>query len=420
MSSIIAPGPHGEPWRQRALIALIVLCWAVGALPQIAKYLSGTALIAATLAGAIVVLATVKLVLRSPSEPRPVRPLAWLCGFWLAMLLLYLVLYPLSQRHTVGIGSDAEDALRVAALQLTRLSYPYSAHTYIGNPITPLPGAILLALPFEPLGRVGLQNIFWLTVLIVLCTEWLGDWLKALGFLMVMSLEDLVSVDQFVTGGDYTVNTWYVCAAVMLFLGAHASARSVALRLGTAVLLGVTLSSRLVYPIVIVPLLAAYLARRRGPRAATLCLLTPLIVAIGITVPFYLYDPAQFAPLHVQQKLLFLPRAEAQAVLIGLPLAAALVACSGFLVHLTLARIFLIAGVASSTILLLPSVLMLLQTPVSQFNWQLLSYANASATFVALWAFQALSPLKPRAREFRLLQRLCLAPVPASTQSMPP
>jgi hypothetical protein len=415
-----ATDPSPEPWRRRGLIALIVLCWGIGSLPQLAKYLSGLALLAAAIAGALAVLGIVQLALRAPIDASRRRPIVWLAAFWLVMAALYLALYPLSQRHTLGVGSDAEDALRLAATELTRLHYPYQARTYRGNSITPLPGAVLLALPFMLLDKVGRQNLFWLAVFAAVCARWIGGRMMSLAFLAVMALCDLVSLDQFVTGGDYTVNTWYVCVSVLLFLGASARPLPRSLQLGTATLLGVALSSRMVYPMVFVPLLAAYLGQRQGLRAATRQLLGPILLMIGITLPFYLYDPAHFAPLHVQQKLQFLPHAEAQGLLIGLPALAMLVACAGFLVPLSTARIFLCAGIASGVILLVPSALMLLQKSASPFNWQLLSYANASATLIALWAFHELERLTRRVGEFRRPQPVCPESGPVATQSMRP
>jgi len=39
--------------------------------------------------------------------------------------------------------------------------YPYYETSFLGNPISPMPGALLIALPFYVLGWTALQNIVW-------------------------------------------------------------------------------------------------------------------------------------------------------------------------------------------------------------------------------------------------------------------
>jgi hypothetical protein len=376
-------------WRT-GLSVLIVLCWAVGSVPLLAKYLHGVNLYASSLAGALCI-ATAIAGFRWILVARAGRvTVAWLVTFWAVMLALYLVLYPISQRHIAGVGSDSEDALRIAATQLMSLHYPYYARTYLGNLITPLPGAVLLAVPFQAVHRVSAQNIFWLAIFVGLCARFFRQRATALAFLAIMTFGNLVTLDQFVVGVDYTVNLWYVCAAVCVFLKAHEDNRSTWVRLAAGALLGVTLSSRPVYPLVFTPLLIAYLSQHKNLRGAIAAVVTPLLVAAGVTAPFYVYDPAHFAPLHIEQKLGFLPPPAAHMLLVVLPAMALLAACSGFFLRLTIARVFLIAGMASIVILLTPAVLLLLDRQSQEPSWALFGYANVSVTLIALWAFYAL------------------------------
>jgi len=44
--------------------------------------------------------------------------------------------------------------------------FPYYLRTYMGHAITPMPGALILSLPFLLMGRVSLQGPVWLAVFI--------------------------------------------------------------------------------------------------------------------------------------------------------------------------------------------------------------------------------------------------------------
>ena len=59
----------------------------------------------------------------------------------------------------------------------------------------------------------------------------------------------------------------------------------------------------------------------------------------------------------------------------------------GFLLRLTLPRFFLLAGIASATILVPPGLILSIQDHFPTDGLLLLSYGEASAIFVALWSF---------------------------------
>jgi hypothetical protein len=207
-----------------------------------------------------------------------------------------------------------------------------------------------------------------------------------------MTLGSLVTLQQFVVGSDYMVNLWYVSAAVFLFVRTQEIASGRTSRAVAAIFLALALSSRPVYPLTFIPLIIAYLHQRIGLRRGLLATAVPLALAAAITVPFYLYDPAHFSPLHIQSKLDFLSPDRAHDVLLLLPMAALLVACCGFLVRLCLMRLYLIAGFASGVILLTPAVLSALSQPREPL-WPLLGYGNVAAMLIAMWAFSQLEQL---------------------------
>src|SRR5689334_12248535 len=99
------------------------------------------------------------------------------CALLTLLLLLAVVLfiYPIANVHASMRGSDRDDALLDATAALLRGEYPYSRPTYLGNPITPLPGALLLAIPFVVIGNVALANFFWCGALFLALRWWLGD-----------------------------------------------------------------------------------------------------------------------------------------------------------------------------------------------------------------------------------------------------
>jgi hypothetical protein len=83
----------------------------------------------------------------------------WLLLLFLALTTAFAILYPISLRHPLNIGSDREDALRIELDAVRDHQYPYDAHTFLGNPPTPLPGAMLLAAPFFALGHIAWQKL---------------------------------------------------------------------------------------------------------------------------------------------------------------------------------------------------------------------------------------------------------------------
>src|SRR5206468_7169622 len=74
------------------------------------------------------------------------------------------------------------------------------------------------------------------------------------------------------------------------------------LRLGSAVGLGLALSSR-ANVLALVPLLFAALARREGRRTAVGLLGLALAVCAAVTLPFYAYAPSRFSPLLTADKI---------------------------------------------------------------------------------------------------------------------
>jgi hypothetical protein len=108
---------------------------------------------------------------------------------------------------------------------------------------------------------------------------------------------------EIATGGDMFANGVYVGIFVLLVLKVVPQSHSHPLaNAGAAALLGLGLSSRPTYPMLL-PVLFQYLRNRVGVRAAAGWLTLSIIVLIGVTAPFYLASPSHFAPFHLTTEL---------------------------------------------------------------------------------------------------------------------
>jgi hypothetical protein len=367
------------------IFLLISVCWALSSMYQLVKYFHVYAIFA-VLAGMLGI-AAILTCLRWLQHPGKAQiHWAWLVAFWIVMTALYVAIYPIAQRHTVGLGNDEEDTLRLTAYRLLQRQYPYTGHTYLGNPITPFTGTILLATPFVLLGRASIQNLVWLALFILFCVKFFRFRSTALAFLLVMVLNAADVLNDFVVGADYTINTMYICVAVFLFLRTFDDDEMGWRHLLAGALLGLSLSSRVVY-VVIPPLVLAYLLQRgKGAAAALRSVALPILLAIAITVPFYLYDPAHFSPLEVGAKLKFMPPEYAQLMKILLPALALSIACMGFFLRLSMRRLYLLAGLAAAMIVL-PSGLIAFGMHQNGYGIESVDYSKSAMIFIALWAF---------------------------------
>lgn len=219
---------------------------------------------------------------------------------FVALIAITLVVFPAANSGAFGGGSDADDALRLAATEILNGRYPYYPLTYLGNPIAPMPGSVILAIPFVAFGLLPLQNIFWLGVFFFILRREAGNRAIALLlFWLMMALSPAV-FQNLVTATDRTTN------AIVVLTGMWILIRTVPIRaapnwtkVGGAVLLGVGLSSRSNF-IFVAPLIFSVLLQNAGWREALKYSLLAGISTVAITLPFYLYDPAGFTPLSTQ------------------------------------------------------------------------------------------------------------------------
>lgn len=222
-------------------------------------------------------------------------------------VLAFAILYPIANSHVLGQGTDRNDALDRAVAALLAGHNPYAERTYLGQPITELPGAFLLALPFHAMGTAALQNPFWLVVFFLRLFRWFPDSRNAATLSFLILINPGVMQD-YVVGSDYLTDAIIVFLAADFALDAHDKRKSPATKAIALVFLALSLSIHPIYWIV-VPILALHIRRQESLRSAMAFALAGCILLAAINLPFYLHDPASFGPLSVVAKAAWMPAA---------------------------------------------------------------------------------------------------------------
>ena len=251
----------------------------------------------------------------------------------LVVSVTFFLAYPLVDAGLVGGGSDSDDALEITTRELAAGRYPYYVQTYLGNPPIPLPGAMFLSLPFVLLGLVAAQNLFWLSFYLFEAKAFLGDWRNTLMMFWAMlglapalahALGDGVRPARECTVGfgfpasagplGRTAGHWSAspirCAPcwcpsrlpAWLQRARWVSQAKPVGRLGDCDALWAGLVMAKQFP---VPGPAGFLSPHPEDGISRALELTAvaLLAFAGVTVPFFLFDPAHFAPLATLGKL---------------------------------------------------------------------------------------------------------------------
>jgi hypothetical protein len=366
---------------RRTLFVLgICLAWALTSAAPLLKYLSPAKAIAALALGFLSIVIGMSCLIRLNLRPRQIS-IGWLLLLFLALTTAFAILYPISLRHTLNIGSDREDALRIELLAVRHHQYPYDARTFLGNPPTPLPGAMLLAAPFFALGHIAWQNFLWLPLFFFFAVRFFRYRATALFYLAVFLLFAPGHLSDFASGGDYLTNFFYIAIAVALFN--WSLDHSLYASIPAALFLGVALSSRILYAVILIPLLSLTLQRSSRLRAVVLFFLV-LFAACAVTLPVLSPHPLSRLLLQLQQnaiKLRYIPAAIHPQW--TLPLLAILVACTAFFVRMDLPRLFLIFSAATFVMLAPFVVTFALHSEKLRYAF---FYLSVSTVSFSLWA----------------------------------
>lgn len=292
-----------------------------------------------------------------------------------SVVTAFAVLFPHFNSQLPGHGSDRDDALNTAIAAVLHGEYPYARTTYLGNPITPLPGALLLALPFWLLGNSAFQAVAWLAVWSAVLLGARRSWLTV--FAIAASTLSPEALRETLTGGDLLANGVYVALAIWFTLQtAQCKAPSpVCMSLAT-LLLGVALTSRPNF-LMLLPIVFAAVARQSGWRCALHLVGGACAVGFALALPFYFHAPEAFSPLHLGRKLQVPGAAWAQPVLI----------LAGVTLPLLLAwrtnteRAFADCALVCAVPFLLATVV---SVAVGQTNLQMLGYVLCAIPFACL------------------------------------
>jgi hypothetical protein len=281
----------------------LALCLLIPSTGTIQKYFGTQGALAYILVGLPALLLILRWIL-----PTFISNLTEKQAFWLALLtffflvLAFAVLYPIANSGTINSGSYADEALNIAASELLHGRYPYYQKTYLGNLISPLPGAILFAAPFVLLGNSAYQNLFWLAVFFIFAIRYFKGGVLALTLLWIILVFSPSVLQNLVTGVDYLANTIYVLLLMWWVIRSVSDGTAPAWRkIISSALLGIGLSSRSNF-LLLTPLLFSALVQNAGWKPAIKYTVVMCLSFLAVTIPFWLYDPQGFTPLIQQTK----------------------------------------------------------------------------------------------------------------------
>jgi hypothetical protein len=306
--------------------------WLVPSIYVILKYggLAGLIFLSFASVSAITGLAAILSRRTTDLSPR------WLVGACALAVLLFAVLYPLAHSGLLGPGSDRDNGLNVALHALVGLNDPYYAISFLGNSVTPLPGALVLALPFYLIGNSAFQNLFWVPVFFWWAQRLFGTRSAALWCVLIFIIGCPASLRDFVTGGDYLVNALYVAIAMDSVFLASRNGRKWELY-SAAIFLAIAISSRPPYAMA-VPVLAGTVFQFRSWRGLIEFLVLVGLVCAVLNGPLYFYDPSHFPTVYVATKISYIPPS-LHAPLV-LPSIGALIGVCSFFIAMGRVRIF--------------------------------------------------------------------------------
>jgi hypothetical protein len=320
-------------WRRSGgVVAAAFVLWLVPSTALILKYTGLAGLIFLPLAALSAIIVLTAILYRRTVD----LSARWLVGVGALALLLFVLFHPLAHSGLLGPGSDREDGLNVALHALVRLQDPYRTTSFLGHQLNPMPGALILALPFYLMGNSAFQNLFWVPVFLWRAQKWFGTTSAALWCGLIFVVACPASLRDFVTGGDYLINALYVAIAMDLgFVALHTERKWY--RYAAAIFLSVAISSRPNY-LIAVPVLAGTVFQSRGWRRMVEFL---LLVGLGYVVlngPLYYHGLADLPILQVANKMSDIP-SSLHAPLV-LPAIGALIGFCSFFIEMDRARIF--------------------------------------------------------------------------------
>jgi hypothetical protein len=331
--------PDRNWWRRGGGVVVIAfVLWLVPSTGLILKYTGRAGFVFLSLAGLAAITLFASVLRRRTRDLSP----RWLVAAAGLAVLLFGIFYPLAHSGLLGPGSDRDDGLNVGLHALLSLQDPYRMTSFLGNRLTPMPGALILALPFYLIGNGAFQNIFWVPLFCWWARKRFGTTSAALWCVLVFIVGCPASLRDFVTGGDYLINALYVAIAMDVALMAVHHERKWHLY-AAAIFLSITVSSRPIYAIAVV-VLAGAIFQSHGWRR-----MVEFLVPVGLGCALlngllYFHDPSHFPIGQLASKISDLPSWMHAPLL--LPALGALIGFCSFLVRMDRARIFGLTALA--------------------------------------------------------------------------
>jgi hypothetical protein len=292
------------PGRKLRLLLVVVLLQ-VASLREWSRFLPGWAALFAAVVAALV---GVGLLDRLARVAIGVRATALA---WTAVVVAVAALGSAYVTSADGLaGSDRDEAIIASAQRLMRGEHPYAEPTYLGNPLSPGPGWVVLHVPFVALGLYPFVPALAWAVLPLTAALASQERSKATMRTIVLSAAAPVLWHELITGSDLLTAGVIGAAAIVL------SAADIPRRLRplSIVALAAFMTSR-------APLLlggAAFYATSRAVRGAASIALYALAAAALAWAALFAIAPTDFSPFHlITRAPVMFPSAALAATLIA-------------------------------------------------------------------------------------------------------
>jgi hypothetical protein len=263
---------------------------------------------------------------------------------------------------------------------------PYGRRTYLGNLLHQLPGSFVLAAPFVLMGTSALQTLFWLPMFFLAVRRQTRSGPLALSLAWIVLVLSPQVMHQTITGTGYVANTISVLLGLWWLVRTDRQALA-------AMGWGLALASRANF-LFLLPLAFAWIRQHRSPAAAVRATGLALLVAALVTLPFYLHDPAEFAPFEASDRIF---RFDAVFPHMGIVL---LVGMAGLALALSLTAMDTAALFRNCAIVQAWPVvtgLVLTSWQAGRLDWRYASYATFFAWFMLMALATREQPARPEA-----------------------
>jgi hypothetical protein len=206
------------------------------------------------------------------------------------------VAYPLANsQNALGGGGDADEAIQIATSRLLAGLSPYAETTYLNNPITPLPGTLVLYAPAEVvLGATVWMSPILLAIAFLLLARASSIAMSALVFALALSP---MFWQAWVTGSDYVILGLLAFAVGASLVASNRRASVLAL----SAFLGLVCASRPTMLLFVSGVFVIEASRGKWQRALTIATIAVLVGSV-FTGTIYARDPETFTPFHVTSK----------------------------------------------------------------------------------------------------------------------